>query len=164
MKPLIVFFSSICFVFNYNTLGAQSDAERFDNCTAHYFKNSDLKSAEICYDENRYHGIARAFKIDGSVLEIWQISHMHVISSVQFTFHSNGAVHRAIYSSHPDAGIQWYRSETTFDMEGNKTGFFEERHDDMVTSPHLHIEKHKEPTQKQEVMECAPIMISEFHL
>jgi hypothetical protein len=147
MKPLSVFFFSLFFVFNYNTLSAQSDYKGFDNCTAYYFTNSDQKSAEICYDGNRNNGIARAFKSDGSVMETWQISRMHVLSSVQFTFHSNGAVHRATYSSHPDAGIQWYRSETTFDIEGNKTGFFEERHDDMVTSPHLHIEKHKELAQ-----------------
>lgn len=136
------------------------------------FKNGKNSTAE-CVDE-RGSGTATAYNLKGEVIGTWTMGRMHQLSAVHFTFHPNGMVHKAEYSSHPDAGIQWYRSTTEYNEEGVKIGFWEQSHEDHVTPIEPYVPKPsvvkdtvgynlKEPV-KQEVMECAVIYVSELWL
>lgn len=141
-----------------------------DNCQISYFKNSKKISTKICLDESKYKGKAFAYDIKGNIIGEWSVSRMHQLSSVFFSYHPNGAVSKAEYSSHPDAGIQWYRSFTYYDDQGNKTGFSEDSHDrqTILIEPYKKevpvqiIPETNPPVPKQEVVQEAPIYISEF--
>lgn len=79
-------------------------AQEFKDCSYTPFKDGK-RSTSICYSENKYEGLAIAYNSNGEVIGEWKLSRMHLLASVHFTFHSNGGVHKAEYSSHPDAGI-----------------------------------------------------------
>lgn len=59
--------------------------------------------------------------------------------SVDFRYHPNGAVREATYSRAPDGGIQWYKSTTTFDPEGEQTGHSEQGRDNHGPLPRIDI-------------------------
>lgn len=161
---LELIFISLLFFFQ-NTSFAQKEKQ---NCTKTYFRNGKISTLE-CMPESGWGGKAYAFNLKGDTIGEWSISRMHMLASVNFTFHANGGVHKADYSSHPDAGIQWYRSCTYFNEEGVKTDFWEMRDDDRVTFIQEPLEiplKKEEPKPekpiKQEVIACAIIFSSEF--
>jgi len=161
---LELIFISLLFIFQ-NTSFAQKEKQ---NCTKTYFKNGKLSTIE-CLPESGWGGKAYAFNLKGDTIGEWSISRMHMLSSVHFSFHANGGVHKADYSSHPDAGIQWYRSYSVFNEEGLRTDFWEMKDDDRVTfiqeplekPVKLEVPKPKEPV-KQEVIACAIIYSSEL--
>jgi hypothetical protein len=161
MKFILVLISaSIPFI-----VFSQKEAQK---CTKTYFKNGKLSTIE-CMPESGWGGKAYAFNQKGDTIGQWSISRMHMVAGVYFTFHANGGVHKADYSSHPDAGIQWHRSYTVFNEEGVKVDYWEMNHDDRVTvlqEPIFKPEKKEEPKPekpiKQEVIECAIIYSSEF--
>ncbi len=103
-----------------------------NNCTKAYFKNGKI-STTSCYFADKYGGQALAYNQKGEIIGEWHVSRMHQLSSVHFTYHANGGVYKAEYSSHPDAGIQWYRSTTTYNEAGVKVDFWQMSHDDLVT-------------------------------
>lgn len=104
----------------------------YNNCVKTYFKNGKV-STTTCYTENKHSGIAQAFNQQGEKIGEWSIGQMHQIASVHFTYHANGGVHKAQYGSHPDAGIQWYESVTTYNEQGVKVDFWQMSHDDRLT-------------------------------
>jgi len=141
-------------------------------CTYTKFKNGKNATAK-CVDEQGS-GTATAYNLKGEAIGTWTVSRMHQLSSVYFTFHPNGMVHKAEYSSHPDAGIQWYQSTTEYNEEGVKIGFWEQSNDDRVTLIEPIVPKspvvmdsvgttYKNPI-KQDVVECAVIYVSELWL
>ncbi len=137
------------------------------NCQITYFENGD-KASEKCYDEDMRRGNARVFDLDGNVIGEWELSRSGIYSSVNFSFHENGMIHKVRYSSHPDGGIQWFRSYTTYDKEGKKINYSEERHDDKLTllTPDTSSRKVKKPIKKKtpESATCAVIYVSELWL
>lgn len=133
-------------------------AQEFKDCNYTPFKDGK-RSTSVCYSENKYEGIAIAYNSKGDVIGEWKLSRMHVLASVHFTFHSNGGVHKAEYSSHPDAGIQWYRSFTTYDENGVKTDFREESHEDRVLSPSIFVLE--DETKEQKKLPEAPYLVTD---
>lgn len=103
----------------------------------HYFTTGELSTKEWRDQDDRW-GRTWAYGRDGRVLIDHQTRKIAGHSSVHFEYHKNGGVSKAEISDAPDAGIQWYRSTTTFDAEGNKTGFTEQGHDDDGIIPSLH--------------------------
>jgi hypothetical protein len=99
-------------------------SQEYKNCTYTYFNKSKKTSSSHCYND-KYEGKAIAYNQKGEKIGEWDLSRMHMLSNVHFTFHENGAVAKAEYSSHPDAGIQWYKSYTTYDENGVQTEFTE---------------------------------------
>lgn len=135
--------------------------ENFTSCTKTFFTNKKL-STKTCLDKEKHKGKAYAYNQKGEIIGQWEISRMHMYSSVHFTYHENGGVKNASYSSHPDGGIQWYKSNTSFDENGNQINFSEESHDDFEK----HIkniptvkpeEKQKEEKIQQDKTEVATI-------
>lgn len=116
----------ICFFLLFSLL---SFGQIKDGCTYTYFTDKKV-STQRCENTDGFQGKTTAYNQKGEVIGEWIISRTAMIAGVHFSFHSNGGVHKAEYSSHPDAGIQWYRSTTTYDENGNKIDFFEQSHDD----------------------------------
>jgi hypothetical protein len=81
-------------------------------------------------DLDDHWGLSTAYAPNGTVLVEHQTRRFAGHASVHFTYHPNGAISRAEYSEAPDGGIQWYRCTTTFDDQGNRSGFSEQGHDD----------------------------------
>lgn len=157
MRLLIIFL-----IITY-TLFSQAQ-EAYKNCNYTKFKNGKVATS-TCYDEDRYRGNSIAYNLKGEKIGEWSLSRMHQLSSVHFSFHANGGVYKAEYSSHPDAGIQWYRNVTTYNEQGVKVDFWEQSHDDRITMDPTFIEYKVEPINppsKSETIACAIPYISEL--
>lgn len=103
-----------------------------------YHKNGKISTEEFRPSSHQYmaQGYAKAFDPKGVEIYNALTSRSGQISSVWFTYYENGAVKSAEYSSHPDAGIQWYKKTTWFDESGKITSEAEYSHDDHVTLTH----------------------------
>lgn len=141
-------------------------AAQTNKCKRTYYKNSKKMASEHCYDADERWGVARAYDQQGNVIYEKNLRKIAGHSSVSFDYYPNGAVRRAEWSDAPDAGIQWYRSITTFDERGkvineSKTGWDErpstylKREQETVTTP--------QPTiPKQETVTCAVLYKNEM--
>ncbi len=152
----------VCIIFLGIQLAAIAQAPAED-CSPRMFKEGAGVSAKECWDPNKRFGFFEAFDSRGNSIGKWNLSRMHQYSSVQVSYHPNGAVAKVRYSSHPDGGIQWYRSETTFDSTGKKTGFWEDSHDRTTTLvvPAPQVPKPNAPPV-QEIIQEDPLRISEL--
>lgn len=105
-----------------------------------YHKNGKLSTEQFHNTAPDYmsQGYAKAFNNEGKEIYAENTSRTGLLSSVQFSFYESGAVRKAEYNSHPDAGIQWYRKITEFDEDGNITNVME-MSDDMTTTTILSI-------------------------
>jgi hypothetical protein len=55
-------------------------------------------------------------------------------SSIDLSFYKNGGVSKIVYSSAPDAGIQWYKGQYLLDENGNIIDKFEDSYDKQHTT------------------------------
>jgi hypothetical protein len=96
-----------------------------------YHKNGKISTEEFRTNNTQYmaQGYAKAFDNTGVEIYNQPVSRSGMLSSVQFSYYENGAVKSADYSSHPDAGIQWYRKISYFDESGKITSESELSHD-----------------------------------
>ena len=95
-----------------------------DTLHIHYFSNGKVSTFSYI-DEDRY-GKAIAYNLKGDIIYENGTRRIHGSAGVRFSHHENGMVKTARYSSHPDGGIQWYRSTTEFNEKGEK---IKEHHD-----------------------------------
>ena len=135
----------------------------------HYFITGQPSTVEWTDKDGRF-GRSRALKRDGTVIVDHHTRRIAGHASVHFEYHPNGAVSKAEFSDAPDAGIQWYRSTTTFDDQGNRTGFSEQGHDDLHYIPHpgttftQPVEPFgptEEPVREPEVAICQKLFVNE---
>jgi adenine-specific DNA-methyltransferase len=89
----------------------------------HKFPNGKISTISVL--KNNHDGYAKAYNFEGKEIYHSYIRRFGGHASVSFKHHENGMVKEAYYSSHPDAGIQWYRSWTYFDEKGNKAKKFD---------------------------------------
>jgi hypothetical protein len=116
----------------------------------HHHKFPNGKTSTICVIKDDRDGYAKAFNFKGEEIYMRHIRRYAGHASVYFTHHPNGMVKKAEYSSHPDAGIQWYRSYTYFDENGNITSQIEDDWDMRVTVPkHIYYDttRHVNPSR-----------------
>lgn len=125
----------------------------------HYFTSGGVSTREWTDKDERW-GRSWAYKRDGSVIVDRHTRRIAGHASVHFAYHANGAISKAEYSDAPDAGIQWYQSTTTFDDQGNRTGFSEQGHDGhgLLPRPDLLTE---EPSV---VVPTKPVVVEEQRL
>ena len=135
----------------------------------HHFTTGQVSTLEWTDKDGRF-GRSRAYKRDGTVIVDHHTRRIAGHASVHFEYHPNGAVSRSEFSDAPDAGIQWYRSTTTFDDQGNRTGFSEQVHDDLHVIPHpgttftAPVEPFgptEEPVREPEVAICQKLFVNE---
>lgn len=126
------------------------------NCQETYFKSGG-RSSQVCRTPETHSGIAKVYDRTGAVSREWTLSTMHVISTLQLHFHTNGAVSKAVYHSAPDAGIQSWTTISYFDTLGR---FLSEETEDRNTlhpSPRV---PQTAPPMVQEVVREAAIHVS----
>ena len=137
-----------------------------DTLHIHYFPNG--KVSTYSYLEENKEGKALAYNFKGEVIYEKGTRLIYGSAGVRFTHHENGMVKVANYSSHPDGGIQWYRSTTTFDDKGNKIKYTEDNYEGpgrnpifIPYEPFPPVTPDSPPTKKiepkKEVVTCASI-------
>lgn len=143
MKTVISLFV-LCIIFS-----ARAQKEE----VIHHHKFPNGKTSTICVIKDDRDGYAKAFNFKGEEIYHRYIRRFAGHASVHFQHHPNGMVKKAEYSSHPDAGIQWYRTYTHFDEQGNIISEIEDNWDTRVTVPthfrpdSTHFQNPKKPQQ-----------------
>jgi len=130
------------------------------------FTTGQVSTAEWTDKDGRF-GRSRAFTRDGTVIFDRHTRQIAGHASVHFSYHPGGAVSKAEVSDAPDAGIQWYRSITTFDEEGNRTGFTEESNELLertFTQPIEPVVPKEDPVRKPGVAICQQLFVNEVFL
>lgn len=118
-------------------LNLQAEEYSF-HCEKKFFKSGQL-SSQKCYDKDKRFGKAIAYNIKGEIIYEKELRTIGGHASVYFSYHTNGAVQKAEWSSAPDAGIQWYNATDVFDENGKKISHTENNYDDYlrVTTPFI---------------------------
>lgn len=154
----------LIFILFVQLINAQTDTLHI-----HYFHNGAIST--ISYLNENREGKALAYNFEGEIIYEKNTRRIHGSASVSFSHYKNGMVHKANYSSYPDAGIQRYKSYTTFNENGERISEVVEEHDspwgNRVTLPDTSkkgkvieeqpIPKPKKSDQKPEIMVCAMI-------
>jgi hypothetical protein len=129
MKPHILFSIGILQVLSWMmpTLLTAQGTEKVvtqgeETFRYHYFQGSTKVSTVWHMPNGGKEGYAVAYDKQGKEIYRGKLSRMHMIRSVEFKYHPNGAVSVAHERWHPDAGIQSGGTTFTFDENGNKTG------------------------------------------
>lgn len=133
MKPIVFFLLQSL----STTLFSQVDTTHI-----HFF--SDKKISTIIY-YSQWDGKAQAYNLKGEIIYEKGVRNFAGHASVHFSHYPSGAVKSAHYSSAPDAGVQWYKSDTQFDEQGNITGYFEQSHEGLLR-PSFQFEQIKSAT------------------
>jgi hypothetical protein len=131
----------------------------------HYFKDGKSISTKEWIDVDDRWGMAWAYSAEGKEIYQREIRRIAGHASVHFSYHANGGVAKAEYSSAPDAGIQWHRDYTGFDENGNQTSYSEDGHDnyDLYPRPNYTIQPYLEtikPTVPEKNPEECQVMFS----
>ncbi len=136
-------------------------------CRFSYFKGTKQISTSICkVGENPLRGAATAYDKRGNVIYQRETRRYGGHASVDFSYHANGAVHTAHYSSAPDAGIQWYSSTHYFDPDGKLVDVKSQSHEDMIS---VRFDTNKVLSNpavnpRYEVMKCAEIWVTSIRI
>lgn len=130
-----ILFASILVAF---TCASTLAADYKYHCEKKFFKTKQL-STQKCYDKDKRFGKAIAYNKKGVVIYEKELRTIAGHASVYFTYHPNGAICKAEWSSAPDAGIQWYKSSDEFDENGKLVHHSEQSYDDrlQLTVPYI---------------------------
>lgn len=130
---------SICIhsILLFFCLNLQAEEYSF-HCEKMFFKSGQL-SSQKCYDKDKRFGKAIAYNLKGEIIYEKELRTIGGHASVYFSYHPNGGVQKAEWSSAPDAGIQWYNATDVFDESGKKISHTENNYDDYlrVTTPFI---------------------------
>jgi len=133
---------SIAFILVLVQANAQARAKTLSTDSGavvlHYFVSGELSTKEWMDKDDRW-GRSLAWAKDGRELMNYQTRRIGGQASVTFSYHANGGISKAEVSDAPDGGIQWYRSTTTFDENGDRTGFTEQGRDNDGPIPGLDV-------------------------
>jgi hypothetical protein len=164
MKPkvVLVLFGLVSLLFNANSVVvAQRSNLATPDTVVRRFPNGRVSVTETRNEEGLR--VQRLYSLDGTQVYTFEDSRMHVISSTTLYYHPNGAVERAVTSSHPDGGIQRGETITYFDTVNRPIRRVHSHYERGYATPTLPgtgevIEYYNQRGQwvRQEVMECNP--------
>jgi len=155
MRPLLSLLALLTASLGAAQIGRKEVLTDTGMTVLHFFKSGGVSTKEWT-DKDRHWGRSWAYAMDGRVLIDQQTRRIAGHASVHFTYHPNGTISKAEVSEAPDAGIQWYRSTTTFDENGQRTGFTEQGHDNDGMIPRLQVmptPPPEEPAHQEVVVE-----------
>lgn len=87
-----------------------------------FHKNGCIATLES-WDSIHREGSFKVFNNKKTEIAFYYLRRFGGHASVYVQYYKNGQVSKIEYSSAPDGGIQFYRTITTFDEQGNKTSF-----------------------------------------
>jgi len=121
----------------------------------HHFANGQISTKEWT-DKNGHWGRSWAYNAQGIELSNRETRRIAGHATVRYSYHPNGAVSTIEVSEAPDGGIQWYRSTSTYDEEGIRTGFTEQGHDNEGHIPRPDLMRIDEQVSPGKVEEVTP--------
>ncbi len=133
----------------------QPDGSSVKTC---YHQNGKLSTSET-WQKDKRSGIVKGFDKQGKELFSHYLRNYGGHASVEVTYFSNGQVKTVHYSDAPDGGIQYYRSTTQYDENGNQTAFYEDKYPNELTLPfrmHDSIAPRKPVVEVNRVLEPTP--------
>lgn len=160
MKKILLLFSLIIIA---NSLKAQLNCKTFTTQegteTKCFHSNKTISTIEK-WDSNKYWGSLKAFDKNGKELFNYGLRRVAGHASVYLSYHKNGQVSRAEYSSQPDGGIQRYHEIRKFDENGNQTEFIDDSWPNGHPTTFYEIRQKEKPIvdsiiYKQEIIRCA---------
>lgn len=161
MRPLLLLPLLLCSALANAQLGRKEMRTDSGTIVLHFFRNGGVSTKEWTDKDQRW-GRSWAYTKDGRVLIDHRTRRIAGHSSVEFSYHGNGAISRAEISEAPDAGIQWYRSTTTFDEAGERTGFTEQGRDNDGMIPRLDVRvAPAQPPPPQETVQEQRLFVNE---
>ena len=110
----------------------------------HFFAEGGKSTLEWT-DKDGREGRSIAFDRNGNEIYSSSTRRFAGHESVRFSYHPDGSVAKAEYSTAPDAGIQWHKSTTDFDQHGNQIGYKELGRDNYGIYPRPGDELKKDP-------------------
>lgn len=135
----------------------------------HFHVTGEVSTKEWMDADERF-GLSTAYDRSGKEIFRYGTRRIGGHASVHFRYHPNGAVSKVETSDAPDGGIQWYKSTTSFDENGNRTGYSEYGRDNYGPIPRVTVQPrepyrptelpHKEP----EVAICQRMFTNEIFL
>lgn len=131
MRTLTLLFA-LCTLPAVAQLGRQELRADTGTVLLHFHATGEVSTQEWMDADDRF-GLSTAYDRTGKEIFRYGTRRIGGHARVHFSYHANGAVSKAEASDAPDAGIQWYRSTTTFDEQGNQTGFWQQSHEDLTT-------------------------------
>jgi len=158
----------LAFIFGASAQLRMKTVEKSDGSYTYcYHSNGKESTVEFRPISKLYgaQGFSKAYDKTGKLIYDANSSRSGVLSGTGFSYYENGAVKVAEYSSHPDAGIQWYKKTTYFDENGIITSEFEMSDDMRVTmiqdpdTSYLRLERERKKLEEQKKqdklkMEC----------
>lgn len=136
----------------------------------HHFKNGTVSTTEWKDKDDRW-GRSIAYDQNSKKLFSFETRSIGGHASARFSYHPNGGVSKVEVSDAPDGGIQWYKSTTTYDEAGNRTGFTEQGRDNYgpITGPgRMDVRVTQPPVvtvaPAQQVVECQKMLVNEVFL
>ncbi len=136
MRYLTTFSFLLSALFASAQIGRQELHTDSGSVVLHFFENGNVSTKEWWDPDGRW-GRSSAYDRDGIEIFGYGTRRIGGHASVSFRYHDTGGISRADVSDAPDAGIQWYKSTTTFDELGVNTGFSEQGHDNDGPIPGL---------------------------
>jgi len=127
MKGILTFLI-LAFIFDASAQLRMKTVEKMGGTFTYcYHSNGKISTTEFRPYGDGYaaQGNSYAYDNTGKIIYECTTSRSGMLSGVNFTYYESGAVKVAEYSSHPDAGIQWYNKTTYFDENGTITSEFE---------------------------------------
>ncbi len=134
-------------------------------------QNGQVSTIQM-WDHNERWGFIKAFNSLGSELFSYSLRRFAGHASISLSYHPNGQVKKAEYSSAPDAGIQFYRYIHEYNDVGEQTRYTDLSYPMTPPSYIIHTlkpENEQQPTVEhvvptQEVMKCAVPYITVFRI
>ncbi|MFP9117522.1 hypothetical protein ACLI08_07030 [Flavobacterium sp. RNTU_13] len=121
----------------------------------YYHKNGTVSTLET-WDNNHRFGEVKGFNRNGAQIFMYHLRAIGGHASAYITYYADGQVQKVEYSDAPDAGIQHYQSWTTFNENGEQTGFSESKYPDDTLVTFRRTQQEQPVVQRpQETIVCA---------
>ncbi|MGV3630372.1 MAG: hypothetical protein ACO1O6_04165 [Bacteroidota bacterium] len=145
MRTSIIFITLLALHFGSSAqLSCRKTSSDKENTTTCHHKTG-AKSTVESWDKQGREGKITGYDKQGKELFCYSLRSFAGHASVYLSYHANGQVQKAEYSSAPDGGIQFYQEWYTFDENGVQTSFRKMDYPQELTSPF------KEPAREDTV-------------
>ncbi len=164
MRPILTFLLMLLFGSSWAQLNCDTKkAASLGTVTTCMHINGKASTVETWDAEKRW-GKMIGYNNEGKEIFNYQLRKVGGHASVYLSYHKNGQVSKAEFSSAPDGGIQFTRIISEYDEAGTRTNYMDlSRPDGKLESPSF-IEQEKPKVFKQEIVEEGVMTTTVFQL